>query len=259
LRIAYAVLRPGFLYVIGALALGQFVAPPLDQVAHVRRAQALSATVAVQSERGFWSRDGLRFVRVRDIRDKGVVGEVEIYEFDDDGRLRLFTRAPRAEVLARHTWVLSDVVQKEFGADGIERRRLPTLRWESFLSQEQVALLTLPPYTLAFSDLYRYVRYLRASGQDAASYELALWQKTSMPLATGAMVLLAIPFVFGLLRVASAGQRMMVGSLVGIAFHLTSQIIARLGLLLNLNPAVTALAPVALVLAVAVWLFRRGY
>jgi lipopolysaccharide export system permease protein len=73
------------------------------------------------------------------------------------------------------------------------------------------------------------------------------------------MVLLAIPFVFGLLRLASAGQRMMIGSVVGVAFHLVSQIVARVGLLLNLSPAFTALAPVAVVLAVAAWLFRRVY
>ena len=52
---------------------------------------------------------------------------------------------------------------------------------------------------------------------------------------------------------------MMIGSVVGIAFHLVSQIVARVGLLLNLSPAFTALAPVAVVLVVAAWLFRRVY
>jgi lipopolysaccharide export system permease protein len=78
-----------------------------------------------------------------------------------------------------------------------------------------------------------------------------------MPLAVGAMTLLSVPFVLGVMRVASTGQRMMIGSLVGVAFHLTSQISARLGLLLNLSPAVTALAPVLVVLAVTAWRFRR--
>jgi lipopolysaccharide export system permease protein len=257
LRIGWAALRPALLFVLGAVALGQFVAPPLDRLAHIGRAQALSATVAIQSEQGFWSRAGHRFLRVRDIRAGGVLGGVEIYEFDPEGRLQRFTSAERADLAAGHTWRLTDVVQKDFGTDGITRRRLPSLAWESFLSLDQVDLLALQPSILSFSDLYAYVGYLRASGQDAASYELALWQKASMPLAVAAMTLLAVPFVLGVMRIASPGQRMMVGSLVGVGFHLASQIMARLGLLLNLSPAVTALAPVLVVVAVTVWRFRR--
>jgi lipopolysaccharide export system permease protein len=257
LRIGWSALRPGLLFVAVAVALGQFVAPPLDRVAHVKRAQALSATVAIQSEHGFWSRAGHRFLRVRDIRGGGILGGVEIYEFDDDGRLRRFTHAQRADIRAGREWRLTDVVQKDFEAGGIVRRQLPALAWESFLNAEQVDVLALQPSILSFSDLYQYVRYLRASGQDSASHELALWQKASMPLAVGAMTLLSVPFVLGVMRMASAGQRMMIGSLVGVGFHLASQVTARLGLLLNLSPAVTALAPALVVLAVTVWRFRR--
>jgi lipopolysaccharide export system permease protein len=257
LRIGWAALRPGLLFVAAAVALGQFVAPPLDRLAHVTRTQAISGTVAIQSDHGFWSRAGHRFLRVRDIRGGGIVGGVEIYEFDADGRLRRFTHAERADVRAGRQWRLAGVVQKDFEPEGIVRRQLPSLAWESFLSSRQVDLLALQPAIMSFSDLYRYVRYLRASGQDSASYELALWQKVSMPLAAAAMTLLSVPFVLGVSRMVSTGQRMMVGSLVGVGFHLASQVAARAGLLLNVNPAVIALAPACVVLAVTVWRFRR--
>jgi len=257
LRIGWATLRPATLFLLGAVALGQFVAPPLDRVAHVRRAQAMSDTVAIQSEQGFWSRSGHRFLRVRDIRAGGVLGRIEIYEFDGEGRLQRFTSAERADIGPGRTWRLSGVLQKDFEPGGIVRQQLPTASWESFLTLDQVDLLALQPAILSFSDLYEYVRYLRSSGQDSASYELALWQKVSMPLAVSAMTLLSVPFVLGVMRMASPGQRMMVGSLVGVGFHLASQIMARAGLLLNLSPALTALAPVLVVLGVAVWRFRR--
>lgn len=259
LRIGWSVLRPAVLLMVAAVAAAQFVAPPLDQASHVRRARLLSDAVALQSEHGFWSRDGLRFLHVRDVAAGDVLGGVEVYEFDDEQRLRRFIQARRAEIEPGRHWLLVDVRVRELGPDGIVRRDFPSLRWESFLGRAQVDLLALPPATLSFSDLYRYVRYLRRSGQDAGRHELALWQKASMPLAAGAMVLLAIPFTLGLLRRASAGQRLMLGSLVGVGFHLASQIIARLGLLLNLSPAVTALAPVGIVLVAALWLFRRVY
>ena len=66
-------------------------------------------------------------------------------------------------------------------------RRLPRRTWESFIEREQVDLLALPPSTLALSDLYRYIGLLRGSGQAAARYELAFWQKISVPLAAGAV------------------------------------------------------------------------
>lgn len=257
LRIGWAALRPALVFVLGVVALGQFVAPPLDRLAYVGRAQALSATVAIQSDRGFWSRAGHRFLRVREIRSGGMLGGIDIYEFDPQGRLQRFTTAQNAKVEDGRIWQLSGVIQKDFEADAIVKRQLPTLAWESFLNLEQVDLLALQPAILSFSDLYEYVRYLRASGQDATTYELALWQKASMPLAVGAMTLLAVPFVIGVMSMGSPGQRMMVGSLVGVGFHLASQIVARAGLLLNLSPAVTALVPVVVVVGVTVWRFRR--
>ena len=258
LRVGWSALKPGLLFMAAGLLAAEFAVPPLDQAAYVRRVQAMSAAPTMLSEQGFWSRDSRRFLRVRHVTAGGVLGRVEVYEFDDHGRLRLFLHARRAALADGRRWLLTDVLEKQFGPEATTTRRLPVLTWVSFLGREQVDLLALPASSLSFSALYRYVKVLRAGGQDPARYELALWQKVSTPLATGSMVLLAIPFVFGLLRVASAGQRMMAGTLAGVAFHLSNQIVARVGLLLNLNPGVTALAPVAAVLLVALWLVRRG-
>jgi lipopolysaccharide export LptBFGC system permease protein LptF len=49
----------------------------------------------------------------------------------------------------------------------------------------------------------------------------------------------------------------MMGAMAGLAFYLANQIIARLGLLLNLHPGLTTLAPVTAILLVALWLIRR--
>jgi len=68
---------------------------------------------------------------------------------------------------------------------------------------------------------------------------------------------MAIPFVFGPLRVVSAGWRTMVGAMVGIAFHLSNQIAGNVGLLFELHPAVTTMTPVAAVLGVAIVLLRK--
>jgi lipopolysaccharide export system permease protein len=128
---------------------------------------------------------------------------------------------------------------------------------DSFLSSEQVDVLDIPPDSLSSPDLYRYIGALRSSGQNADRYELALWRKLGVPLTTGAMVLLSLPFIFGPTRRITAGRRIMMGCFVGIVFYFGDQVIAHLGLLLSLNPIVTAMAPVLLISGIALWKLRQ--
>jgi lipopolysaccharide export system permease protein len=46
--------------------------------------------------------------------------------------------------------------------------------------------------------------------------------------------------------------------MIGIVFSLVQQITTYLGLLLNLNPALTATVPSVLLMALALYLFRRA-
>jgi lipopolysaccharide export system permease protein len=50
---------------------------------------------------------------------------------------------------------------------------------------------------------------------------------------------------------------MMIGAMIGIIFTLVQQITSYLGLLLNVSPALTATAPSIVLVALAVYLFRR--
>ena len=78
-----------------------------------------------------------------------------------------------------------------------------------------------------------------------------------MPLSTLVMVIVSIPFVFGPLREATAGKRILHGSLLGVAFHFISHIMAHLGTILHLGAALTVLSPIAVLCGVAFWLYRR--
>ena len=149
------------------------------------------------------------------------------------------------------------MVRKTFSGRGVTIERIPRMPWRSFLRVQQMDLLILPIPSLSLTDLFEYVRYLKAHGQNADRYELALWNNLAIPLATTAMILVAIPFLFGPLRSVSAGLRMTLGGTVGLAFYLISQISGYLGLLLGLNPAVTALAPATLLLVIGLWALRK--
>ena len=103
-----------------------------------------------------------------------------------------------------------------------------------------------------------YIQALEKSGQNADHYRLALWRKLSQPLSTGAMVMLALSFVFGSTRKKSAGLRITIGSLVGIALYFFDQITMHAGLLLGLNPAVVAFIPFGVISGAAFLRLRQA-
>lgn len=256
-RVGWALLKAGLVLAGFALLLSQYAAPPLDRLAQTRRAQAISTASDLRTAEGFWSRDGRRFLNVRNIRHDRIPSSIDLYEFDATGRLRTFIHARQADVFDRRQWVLVDVVRKTFSPGGVHVEHLARLPWRSFLRAPQMNLLMLPIPSLSLTDLFQYQRYLKAHGQNADRYELALWNRLAIPLATVAMILTALPFLFGPLRSVSAGLRMTLGGSVGLVFYLISQITGYMGLLVGLDPVVTALAPATLLLAIALWALRR--
>ena len=52
-------------------------------------------------------------------------------------------------------------------------------------------------------------------------------------------------------------ERIVIGSFVGLALYFADQLTVHLGLLLSLQPVITAMAPVVLITAIALWRLRR--
>ncbi|MBZ0160183.1 MAG: LPS export ABC transporter permease LptG [bacterium] len=258
LRIGASVTVTGILLMIVVVGIQEWVAPSTDQLAYTLRIQAISKPEALHTRQGFWSRDGRQFIRVHQVLPGRVLSDVEIYEFDDHDRLRLVTWAARADPKDPHQWALIDVVQRTIDGEGVATKQLASLPWAGALTPAQVELLALPAEILSRSTLSQYIAFLKKTGQDVARLEIRLWQQLTMPLSTLMMVLVAIPFVLGPLRKATAGKRILHGSLLGAAFHLGSHSIAHLGAIWHLNAALTVLSPLAVLGGVTVWVYRRA-
>ncbi|MDZ7749804.1 MAG: LptF/LptG family permease [Halofilum sp. (in: g-proteobacteria)] len=116
----------------------------------------------------------------------------------------------------------------------------------------------MSPASLPIWRLGPYVEYLEANRLEAGRFQLAFWQKIATPLSTLVMLLLALPIVFGSLRSAGTGQRVFLGSLIGIAYYLLSELFAHIGIVYGLAAPVAALAPAALFTVVGVAALRRA-
>jgi hypothetical protein len=107
-------------------------------------------------------------------------------------------------------------------------------------------VVVLEPESMSVRELRRYIEYLASNGLEAERHQLALWLRLSAPLAGLVMLFLAVPFVFGSLRNVGAGQRLLVGVMVGIGFQLLVQILSHTGQVYGIHPVVSALAPILL-------------
>ena len=99
-RICLAVLGTGTVLIIGAGVLAEFVIPPLEQQARSLRSRALSATGVTVTKQGLWARSGTSYIHVGKTLVGGRATDIDIFESDENGRLRIYTHAREAAIEA---------------------------------------------------------------------------------------------------------------------------------------------------------------
>lgn len=255
-RISFPPLAVGIVLLLFITVLDQFVAPQFQQKAITSRAVALEKSAALGKQLGIWTRDERNILRIGEMLHAGRATDIEVMHFDDSGFLLTYTYAKYADFVNGDLWQLRDVITKTFTGNRVESVSTDAMQWKSFLNPDDIFTLTKSPESLSPTELFLHVRFLRATGQEADAYALALWRKAGGALTTIAMLLLSIPFVFGSVR-AGLGNRLVFASMLGISVYLFDQIIANVGLLLHLNPALTALFPgLMLTFLASLWLRR---
>ena len=83
-----------------------------------------------------------------------------------------------------------------------------------------------------------------------------MWRKLGGGLVTIAMILLSIPFVFGSVR-GGIANRLVLAGITGICVYLLDQLVANIGLLLDLSFAFVALAPGLILIWLAIAMLQK--
>ena len=256
LRIALSVLKAGLIMLIVVAAIGEWLAPWGEQVAQQRRIQAQSETITFRSEHGFWAREGRRFINIKQVLPDGRLADVEVYELNGDGGLDVLMRAQFAEHMG-DGWLLRGVQRGDIDDRALNVTQAESLEWPSLLSPELLNVVTIDPDDLSARDLRRYVHYMRDNGLEAERYELAFWRRLTAPFSALVMLFLSIPFVFGPLRSAGTGQRLVWGVLTGVAFFLLNRTMGHTGQVYGVPPLLSAVLPSLLFFAGGLWVMRR--
>lgn len=254
-RIVAGALMGGAVLALIAVLLGEGVAPPAEQRALAMRSAALTGDVVQITGSGFWARDDDAFIHIREIRPGAELRDISIYELDGTW-LTTMTHA-QAALYHGGAWTLTDIEQSHIRPDGVTVERRDTAEWSSLLNPRLLEVIVVEPHVLPVWGLYRYVRYMQRTGQDAGRYEVALWGKLVQPILVLAMIFVSIPVLLGSARSTGIGTKIFAGIVIGIAFYLVSRTFSYLALLYDMNPALAALAPPLLFALAALWVLRR--
>lgn len=255
-RLVRAVAQAGLVLLVLAALVGEYVAPASEQLAQTQRGLAMTGQIVMKSGNGFWARDGRRFVNIRQILPQSHLAGISIYEFNDHNQLVSSTYAAMASYQDKH-WVLEDIEQSFIGADRVTTQHSAQTVWPSLLTPKLLTVVKVRPEDLSARDLYKYIDYLRHNQLDTQRFEHAFWARLIEPLAGMVMLILGVPFAMGNLRKVGAGQRMLVGVLIGLAFYLINQTTGQVGQVFGFNPLLSAALPSLLFLTVGLVMLRR--
>jgi lipopolysaccharide export system permease protein len=253
--IARALLPVGILFVLTMLFVGEVATPVLERIAEETKLRLTESLIAQEFRSGVWVKDEGSFVNVQEVRPgKGgtrLFG-IKIYEFDPGYRLKSISLAKEGAYLGQNRWQILDVQRTLFSDTGTSLQRLPEAVWKSVLTPNILSVLLVVPEQMSVWNLYSYIRHLRDNAQNSTRYEIAIWSKLVYPCAALVMLVLAVPFSISSRRTGGVGARLLMGTLIGLAFNSANRLFSSLGQLQGLPAFASAVLPTLIFLAVAV-------
>ena len=242
LRIGGSTMFAGVLLGLLSLGLGDFLAPTGTHAAEAYRSEARYGVSSEVGGKAIWLRDGENIFHVQRLIAEDHIAEVEVFTLSPDHSLRSVMSVQDGRY-SGDRWQFAGIRRTDFGGGSVTASSQMEMTWSNGLSPEVLRLFVLEADALTAPGLWRLIRYLDDNGLDAAQYRLSLWRKLVAPLTVMAMMLFAVPFVFGALRDTGAGQRLLVGILVGLGFYVINEVSASLGQLYAWPPLLAAGLP----------------
>ena len=256
-RIVGWVMRSALLLIVLSFVLSEWVIPYTNEKAQSIKKQR--SVAALGEVKGYWSREGQRFIYIDYANSKGQLRNIQAIDFDQNYRLQSFVTAEKGQFLKDGQWTLDKSHQVDLLAQGNaiktdhEQQSLGLA-----LQPKYVHMVTLDPDDLSPSQLISFMQYLSEYSQVPKTYELAFWKKVTSPFALITLVLIACSFIFGPLRQQSMGFRLVIALFTGLGFFYLQDFLGYASLVYAPSPAWFVLLPILLMFAAGSYLLYRA-
>ncbi len=256
-RLAGMVSLSGVVLMILTGVVGEFIGPPLDYFARTMRDAGRYEQEDRDIGNAVWVKDGQVILHLERINPEFEFGALYIFRFNDDNTLKSIARAENSGIDDSDKWILENYRETRFRDNGVQVVQ-SSLAVESFdVDAELLGITLVKPVSLSARGMMSYIRYLRRNGLSAIRYETEVWSRVARTATVVIMPVLALAFVFGSLRSAGSGSRLLIGVLIGLAYFLASEMIANSGQVFNLNPAIVNWVPSLALLMVTIFALSR--
>ena len=256
-RIVGWVMRSALLLIVLSFVLSEWVIPYTNEKAQSIKKQR--SVAALGEVKGYWSREGQRFIYIDYANSQGQLRNIQAIDFDQNYRLQSFVTAEKGQFLKDGQWTLEKSHQVDLLAQGNaiktdhEQQALGLA-----LQPKYVHMVTLDPDDLSPSQLISFMQYLSEYSQVPKTYELAFWKKVTSPFALITLVLIACSFIFGPLRQQSMGFRLVIALFTGLGFFYLQDFLGYASLVYAPSPAWFVLLPVVLMFIMGSYLLYRA-
>ena len=256
-RIVGWVIRSALILVILSFALSEWVIPYTnEQAKSVKDHRSVSALGEVK---GYWTREGQRFIYIDYANAQGQLKHVQVVDFDEGYHLKGVLNAVQGQFVKDGDWNLERVSQVDILPQGnatlVNAAQLPL---SLALQPKYVHMVTIDPEDLSPSQLISFMSYMQEYSQVPKTYKLAFWQKVASPFALIALVVIACSFIFGPLRQQSMGFRLVIALFIGLSFFYLQDFLGYASLVYSPSPAWFVFVPIILMMLVGGYLLRRA-
>ena len=256
MRIIWSIMKTAVVLMALAMLIGEGLAPPLHQYASEKKVKALHGKISLNTDYGLWARDGETYIHVARVENDGRLIGITLYQFKENNFIEKKIYAKEASYID-DSWLLKSVTETLHKNNSFVVNQFKTMPWKTLLNLDTVKVVAIPPRLLSVWKLNAYIDYLKNNELEYAKYELIYWTKLFGPLTILAMVLLAVPFIFGSVRQVSIGKQILLGFLVGVAFYIVSRLIGQVSLVYGVPAVISALLPTIIVIMLTLWSYRK--
>ena len=256
-RIVGWVVRSALALVVLSFVLSEWVIPYTNEQS--KSAKSHRSVAALGEVKGYWTREGDRFIYIDYANAKGELSKLQVVDFDNTHHLKGVLNAEAGQFLRDGQWKIHQASEMNVLPTGnatlTQQAQAPL---SLALQPKYVHMVTIDPEDLAPSQLISFMSYMHEYSQVPKTYKLAFWQKVGAPFALIALVIIACSFIFGPLRQQSMGFRLVIALFTGLGFFYLQDFLGYASLVYAPSAAWFVFVPIVLMFAIGGYLLQRA-